>query len=268
MKGIIIDPSRRDAEDLRSLCAGIGQPEIAGIFQFSSDALEFLHQHGTDVVFCAWDMPDMERGMLSRMIRSAAPNAALIYIAQAEVPASAAFEADASGCFVKPVDRKGLLVCIERLRCVSAGQPPIRVRTFGHFDLYVNGSAVVFRNGRAKEMLALLIDSQGGTVTMDRFIEAFWPDEPYSEQHKAIYRKAALALKNTLASYGIGRILLTSRNQKAVVPAALDCDYYRFLAGDREAAAEYHGEYMTDYSWAEETNSRLWRLAQRRGYLL
>ena len=265
MTGIIIDPSLGDAECLRSLCAAAGGPEIGGLFKSASDAAASLLLRRTEVIFCAWEISEVERAALSRALRSAAPGAALIITAGAEVGAAEAFEAGASGCLLKPVRADKLAACLERLSASGGGRRRVRIHTFGHFDLYVDGVAVVFRNSRAKEMMALLVDSQGGTVTMDRFIETFWPEEPDSEQHKAIYRKASLALKKTLEEYGIEGILLSSRNQKALVPTVVDCDYYRYLAGEQQAVSQYHGEYMVDYSWAEETNSRLWRLAQRRG---
>ena len=37
----------------------------------------------------------------------------------------------------------------------------------------------------------------------------------------------------------------------------LDCDYYRFLNGDPLALHAFHGEYMTQYSFAEETRAAL-----------
>ena len=43
------------------------------------------------------------------------------------------------------------------------------------------------------------------------------------------------------------------RNQYAVVPEKIDCDYYRFLKRDANAVNLYHGEFMKQYSWAEFT---------------
>ena len=39
----------------------------------------------------------------------------------------------------------------------------------------------------------------------------------------------------------------------------VDCDYYRFLAGDRREANAFRGEYMSNYSWAETTLGALTR---------
>ena len=39
----------------------------------------------------------------------------------------------------------------------------------------------------------------------------------------------------------------------AIRMEGIDCDYYRMLAGDMDAVNAFHGEYMSQYSWAEIT---------------
>ena len=52
-------------------------------------------------------------------------------------------------------------------------------------------------------------------------------------------------------------LLACNRNQNAINPSMLDCDYYRFLDGDVSAIEEFNDEYMVDYSWAEPTVATL-----------
>ncbi|MGI6497423.1 MAG: AfsR/SARP family transcriptional regulator [Oscillospiraceae bacterium] len=140
----------------------------------------------------------------------------------------------------------------------------VTIRTFGRFDLYVDHVVVVFPNSRSKELLAMLVDRRGGVVTTEEMMEVFWPEAPPSERHKAICRKAASQLHKTLQLFGVEGILIFGRNQRAIAVTAVECDYYRYLTGDHKATEEYHGEYMVEYSWAEETNGRLYHLAQTR----
>ena len=58
---------------------------------------------------------------------------------------------------------------------------------------------------------------------------------------------------------------MSSRNQKAIRPEGIDCDYFNFLNGDREAIAAYDGDYMMEYSWGELTNGKLWRMKKNYG---
>jgi hypothetical protein len=58
-------------------------------------------------------------------------------------------------------------------------------------------------------------------------------------------------LKKALKQAGIESLLVCNRNQNAINPAMLDCDYYRFLKMDVPSINTYTGEFMTQYSWAE-----------------
>ncbi len=51
-------------------------------------------------------------------------------------------------------------------------------RTFGYFDLFVDERPVMFKSAKAKELLAVLVDRQGGTVTTDQIIGTLWEDRP------------------------------------------------------------------------------------------
>jgi hypothetical protein len=50
-----------------------------------------------------------------------------------------------------------------------------------------------------------------------------------------------------------------------VVPKLIECDYYDYLKEDRSSSGksggvllrQYRGEYMSQYSWSEATNSSL-----------
>ena len=43
----------------------------------------------------------------------------------------------------------------------------------------------------------------------------------------------------------------------------MSCDYFRLLEGDVEAARQFHGELMSEYSWTEPYLPGLERLARR-----
>ena len=70
------------------------------------------------------------------------------------------------------------------------------------------------------------------------------------------YKRLADALENA----GVGDILVTSENRRYLKMEQVDCDLYRILAGDKQAARKYSGEYLREYDWAEERNSQLYRM--------
>jgi two-component SAPR family response regulator len=134
----------------------------------------------------------------------------------------------------------------------------IFARTFGFFDLFVDGVPVVFSNSKEKELMALLIDRNGGTLTSSDAISYLWEDETVDDHLKTRYRKLAMGLKNTLEKYGIGRILINNGGVRSVNTSALTCDYYELLAGNVQYVQSFHNSYMSDYTWSERTLGTLW----------
>jgi DNA-binding SARP family transcriptional activator len=134
----------------------------------------------------------------------------------------------------------------------------IFARTFGHFDLFVDGSPVTFSTPKEKELMALLIDRNGGTLSSSEAISYLWEDEEPDERVTRRYRKLAMHLKKTLESYEIDHILITNHGVRSINVSALTCDYYELLAGNEQYRKAFHNSYMTDYSWGEETLASLW----------
>jgi PAS domain S-box-containing protein len=134
----------------------------------------------------------------------------------------------------------------------------IYARTFGHFDLFLDKKPVIFSSGKEKELMALLIDRNGGTLSSGLAISYLWPDEPNDDRTSARYRKLAMGLKKTLTSYGIAHIIINHKGIRSINKTALICDYYEMLAGNETYRKMFHNMYMTDYSWSEDTLATLW----------
>ena len=71
-------------------------------------------------------------------------------------------------------------------------------------------------------------------------------------------------LREILTGAGIDFIISAEGSAKFAMPDTYACDYMRFLAGDADIIAKYNGEYMSEYSWAEETNARLSNIKENR----
>ena len=133
-------------------------------------------------------------------------------------------------------------------------EQPVHIRTFGYFDVFVEGKAIAFRNEKSKELLALLVDRRGGFVTSSEAISYLWEDEEVSQLTLARYRKVALRLKNLLEEYGIAHIVETVDGKRRIVPQNVSCDLFDCLAGQREL---FKGSYLLNYSWGEVTAAEL-----------
>ena len=60
----------------------------------------------------------------------------------------------------------------------------IVIRTFGYFDIFVDGETIPFSCKKAKELLALLVDRRGGFVTTGDAISYLWEDECTEKKNK------------------------------------------------------------------------------------
>ena len=133
----------------------------------------------------------------------------------------------------------------------------VSIRTFGYFDVFVDGKPIAFRNKKSKELFALLVDRRGGYITSEEAIGFLWEDEPATPVTLARYRKVALRLKNTLEEYGISDVVESIDGKRRIVPEKVQCDLYDYLSGREEYAQLFKGSYLTNYSWAEVTLGEL-----------
>ena len=137
------------------------------------------------------------------------------------------------------------------------GPAGVQIRTFGYFDVFVGESPIAFRNAKSKELLALLVDRQGGFVTSEEAIACLWEDEPVNPVTLARYRKVALRLKNLLTEYGISDIVENVDGKRRIVPSKVRCDLYDYLTGEEKYASLFKGSYLSNYSWGETTLAEL-----------
>lgn len=133
----------------------------------------------------------------------------------------------------------------------------VRIRTFGYFDVFVDGKPIAFRNEKSKELFALLVDRRGGFVSSEEAIGFLWEDEPANPVTLARYRKVALRLKNLLEEYGIPEVVESVNGKRRIAAERVRCDLYEYLSGQEEYAQLFKGSYLTNYSWSETTLAEL-----------
>ena len=133
----------------------------------------------------------------------------------------------------------------------------VKVRTFGNFDIFVDGQAVVFSRSKAKELLAYLIDREGSSVTRAEAFSVLWEDDFYDRAKQKQMDVVVRSLRTALQEYGISDIFEMRSGSIRVKSELLECDLYRFCEGDIDAVNAYHGEYMLQYSWAEMMHAEL-----------
>lgn len=266
MRAICVDDERALMEHTVSLWREL--PDMVEVTGFTRprEALAWASEHPIDLALLDVEMPGMTGIELAAAIKERQPDAAVIFVTAFPKYAVDAFAVRASGYLLKPVTAEALAADVAY--ALSGKRRPLEghvvVRTFGGFDVLVDGRAVEFKRSKSKEILAFLVNRQGGTVTRAELFAALWEDRAFDrgmQKQLDIYTRS---LKDTLHEYGVDGILEVRRGTLRLKTETIVCDLYRFLEGDRDAVDAYRGEYMSAYPWADMTESLLtWRKQER-----
>jgi two-component SAPR family response regulator len=240
-----------------------GFQEVEG-FAGPLEALDWLENHTPDIALLDIDMPGMNGLELARHIRDMHPDTAVIFLTGYSEYALDAFQLHASGYLMKPINREKLASEVEyALSGRNRGKASnVFAKTFGNFDLLVDGRPLVFKRSKSKELLAYLVDRHGGNVSRPEAFAVLWEDTFYDRAMQKQMDVVIRSLRSTLEEAGVGEIFEIQSGWMRILPERMDSDLFRFLDGNREAIQEYRGEYMSAYSWASQTEAYLDRILQ------
>ena len=264
MRAICVDDEVNALQLIEALCRRLPQLDQVEAFTSSADALEWMHFHPVDLVLLDVDMPGITGLEMAKIIQKEYPDTAIIFLTGFPEFAVEAFALHVAGYMLKPVSRERLLKEVNHALegRMPKPRPKVEIQTFGYFNLLVDGKAVKFGRAKSKELLAYLVDRQGSVVNRGQIFYTLWEDRPYDRPMQKQLDVIIRNLRNTLAECGAGDILAMDGGSFRVVPELFNCDLYRFLNGEPEEIRQFRGEYMSDYSWAEETAGKLTMIKQ------
>lgn len=257
MRSIIVDDESYCADYLENLCMDISGLQVVGKFWNPLEARDFLLHNQVDLAFLDIDMPGLNGISFAAELHNLHPELGIIFVTGYEQYALEAFRTDAVSYLLKPCDSGELAHAVEKaIRLMPSRKTRLEVRTFGRFAVFIDGEPYRFANRKAQELLALLIDRQGGIVTMEQAVSLLWEDHPYDSTVKQLYRKAVICM-NQLSAQKQLDFFVSNRGSCHIIPSAITCDYFDLLKGIPEARSKFCGEYLLDYSWGEDTLGRL-----------
>ena len=268
MKIIVVDDERTDILSFQYKVRHLHEIKIIGTFDNNEEVLAFAQEHNIDLAVINIMMRESDGILLGDRLREIYPDILLIFILESDrlkQYAGDLLRLQAVTFLNTEYTDEELHYALDTARLLSKRRKKrIYARTFGHFDLFVDERPIMFRSSKAKELLALLVDRQGGTVNTDQIICALWEERPNDEATQNLCSKVFRSLKKELNEYGIQELLINSRGIRSVDTALFECDLYNLLSGDEQAKLQFYGEYMADYSWAEERIGQLLRYASNR----
>ena len=243
---------------LGALVAAIkASPDISEVAQFSDcdEALDFVKENSTDVAFLDINMRGMGGLTLAEKIHSACPDCKIVFCTGHEEYAIPAFKLHVSGYLLKPISAEDVQSEINNIKGIRNREKPLVVKCFGNFEVYVNGEKLAFKRSKTQEVLAFLVDRNGAGVTVAEIGVALWEDSENKKNQNYIHQLFH-DLRQTMEAAGVGEIFKRNSYFYSVDSEKMDCDYYAFL---KTGTPKFRGEYMSQYSWAEETCGLLWK---------
>lgn len=232
-----------------------------GEHRFYTDPLQVVENldKPIEVAFVDVEMVGMDGIALAKKITERYPLCNIIFLTGYYDYMPSAFEMHASGYVLKPFSQKKIEEVLHRrrYRIPNLNDRPVTVQCFGCFEVFVNGEAVKFGRQKSKALLAYLIDRKGSLCSMDMIIGNLYPEQPADDSMKSKIRVYLSDLINTFYKVDINDLIVKNGGSFGVNKKILNCDYYRYLDNDPFAISQYTGEYMTQYSFAEDTRAFL-----------
>ena len=242
---------------LRALVRAISaSPDITEVVKFSNceKALDYVKDNPVDVAFLDINMRGMGGITLAENIIKLRPNSKIVFCTGYEEYAIPAFKLHASGYLMKPISVEDVQGEIDNVKGVRKKEKLLEVKCFGNFEVYVKGESLSFKRSRTKELFAFLIDRNGAGMTAKQICAVLFPDDTDDAKNTAYIRQLVMDLKNTLKTVGADAVFCHETPFYRIDTNLIKCDYFSYLENGKP---EFLGEYMAQFSWAEETCAML-----------
>jgi len=260
MHVIYVDDEKPALDNFRLTVASFLEITSLNMFQDGEEALNWTKNNIVDVAFLDMEMPGLHGLGLALRLREISPNIRIIFVTAYSQYAMDAWGTDAIGYVLKPYSASDIKK--ELKKCIFRPLPSqrIMIRTIPTLSVTIDGTPLHISGTKTRELLALLIDRGDRGITTSEGISYLWPDRLTDSSSRSLFRMTYKRLATALEDAGAEHIIVSSENRRFLLVDQVDCDLYRILSGDKEAAKKYDGQYLSEYSWAEETNGQLYRM--------
>ena len=259
MRIIAVDDEFIALEELEDTCRSLRIEDEIVKFNNPLDALGYVAKNKVDIAFLDIEMPVIKGIELAKRMKALSKNIRVIFTTGYSDHALEAFAVDAVDYVLKPYSAEAIKKAYDKALLIrdAVEENHIFVRTFGFFDVFVDGKSVNFSSAKSKELLALLVDRNGGIISTEQAVSILWEGRAYDETIQSLFRKVLKSLRASLEESGISDILIDNRNQRSIDKSKFICDYYDFLEKGKNENTKYFGQYMEQYPWAKETRARI-----------
>lgn len=138
----------------------------------------------------------------------------------------------------------------------------IYIETFGRFAVFIDGQPLLFKNLKAKELLAYLVDNEGDFVSNKEIMSTLWKDRINDVSLNRTFRYTLRLLREAFNAEEVADLFDVGYGVVKINRDRFCCDYYEFIKGNIEEYP-YKDDYMYGYEWAESTRKRIAERQQR-----
>ena len=228
----------------------------------SEQASALLKGNSFDIAFLDINMPGRNGLELAKELRDASPSTKIVFVTAFNDYALDAFKIFADGYLLKPVMKKDLQALLAHIldkayKEDSSGPDRLDVRCFGNFEVFYKNKPVNFSRKLGKELFAYLVALGGASASRSQICSDIFPESILDDQIIARFKSSVFALRKDLSGIGFEGAVIHNKNSYAVNTELISCDYYEYLADKENSRFKYLGEFMNQYSWAEEYIYRL-----------
>ena len=254
MKAIAVDDEIYMLEALQKAVNASSDIEKLEAFSSCSAALTYATENPVDVAFLDINMRGIGGLGLAEKLHELQPLCKIVFCTGHEEYAVPAFQLHVSGYLMKPITPEAVQKEIDHIKGVKVTEKLLTIQCFGNFEVLHNGQSLPFKRKKTKELLAVLVDRNGAGMTAKLICTILFPEDTDAAKNAAYLRQLVLDLKNTQKTIRAEDVLQHDTPYYRIDTNLVRCDYLSFLETGKPA---FHGEYMTQYSWAEATCAML-----------
>ena len=254
MRAIAVDDEIYMLETLQEAVSASADIDTVEAFSSCSAALAYATENPIDIAFLDIHMRGIGGLGLAEKLLALQPRCKIVFCTGYEEYAVSAFQLHVSGYLMKPITPEAVQKEIDHIKGIKATEKLLTIRCFGNFEVLHNGQSLPFKRKKAKELLAALVDRNGSGMTVKQLCAILFPEDTDDTKNAAYLRQLVMDLKNTLKMIRAEEVFKHDTPYYRIDTALVQCDYHSFLETGKP---EFRGEYMTQYSWAEETCAML-----------
>ena len=254
MRAIAVDDEVYMLETLQEAVSASADITQTVAFSSCSAALAYAAENPIDIAFLDINMRGIGGLGLAEKLMEMQPRCKIVFCTGYGEYAVSAFQLHVSGYLMKPITEEAVQKEIDHIKGVKATEKLLTIQCFGHFEVLHHGEILPFKRKKAKELLAVLVDRNGAGMTAKQICAMLFPEDTDDNKNAAYLRQLVLDLKNTLKTIRAEDVLQHETPYYRIDTNLVKCDYLSYLETGKPS---FHGEYMTQYSWAEGTCAML-----------